>query len=85
MAHMGRVLKRLCRCADDTLEYDYFDDYDKVDTEPAGTGTEIFYAAVDVLTIQQVLVGPLHLPVHAQPLFRVRNASACRGRIRSQL
>ncbi len=68
MAHIGCVLKRLCRCADDTLEYDYFDDYDKIDTEPAGTGTGIFYAAVDVLTIQQVLAGPSHRPVDAQPL-----------------
>jgi len=79
------VLNKLCRCADDTLEYDYFDDYDKIDTEPAGTGTGIFYAAVDVLTIQQVLAGPSHLPLHAQSLFYVHNASACRGRMRSHL
>ena len=39
--------------ADDTLEYDYDDDYDKLDTEPPGSLTEAFYAAVDTLTIQQ--------------------------------
>ena len=41
------------------------DDYDKVDTEPIGTPAETFYAAVDVLTIQQVCSGCLqHTPVH---------------------
>ncbi len=58
----------------DILQYDYDDDYDKVDTEPIGTLTEAFYAATDVLTIQQVRAGCLWR-------MHVRSAagSQCRG------
>ena len=42
-----------------TLQYDYEDDYDKVDTEPFGTLIEAFYAATDILSLQQVCASPL--------------------------
>ena len=45
--------------AADILQYDYENDYDKVDTQPIGTLTEAFYAAADVLSLQQVCASSL--------------------------